>query len=137
MKKFLHDVAERIKSMREGRASTEYRISWDEKTVRVEWLTLENDTGSLSFSWDSVLAVDTFKRDFLTADCICLAFETNDGWIEVNEDMKGWSNFIPALESCLPGFPPQKIWLHDVALPAFATKHARLWTKSQMGTKSR
>ena len=129
MEKFLHNVAERIKSRREGRTSTEYRLSWDERNVNVEWLTLENETGSLTFSWDSVLAVDTFKRDFFTVDCICLAFETKDGWIEVNEDMKGWGDFLPAVASRLTGFPEQGKWWREVMLPPFATKHARLWTK--------
>jgi hypothetical protein len=129
MKGFLHNVVERIKSRREGRTATEYRIIWNEENVRVEWLTLENDTGSLSFSWDSVLAVDTFKRDFFSVDCVCLAFETPDGWIEVNEEMQGWGDFLTAVESHLAGFPPQKNWWHDVVLPPFATNHARLWTK--------
>jgi hypothetical protein len=129
MKKFLHDVVERIKSRREGRTRTQYKLVWDKKLVRVEWLTMENDTGSVSFSWDTVLAVDTFKRDFFMVDCICLAFETPDGWIEVNEDMEGWGEFLTAVESRLDGFPSQHGWLRKVMVPAFEANHARLWTK--------
>ena len=90
MKRFVHNVSERIKSMRESRHGTVYDLSWDQSCVEVRWLTMENETGSVAFAWESVSAVDTFKRDYFTVDCICLAFETPRGWIEVNEDMKGW-----------------------------------------------
>ena len=131
MKKFLHNVAERFKSMRQRRAGTEYEVVWDESDVRVQWLTMENETGSVSFPWESVSAVDTFKRDLLTVDCICLAFETPEGWIEVNEEMKGWGGFLEAVESSLRGFPSQEKWWRRVMIPAFETNHSRLWTKRE------
>jgi hypothetical protein len=62
---------------------------------------MENSTGSVSFAWDTVAAVDTFKRDLFSVDCICLAFETTEGWIEVNEDMQGWGDFLAMVESSL------------------------------------
>lgn len=131
MKKFLHNVAERIKSRCEGRTNTQYEILWDHDSVQVKWLTMENDAGSVSFRWELVLAVDTFKRDYFAVDCICLAFQVPEGWIEVNEDMKGWPNFLAAVESHLSGFPTQETWWRKVMTPAFETNHARLWTKGQ------
>jgi hypothetical protein len=127
MKKFLHNVAARFKSMREGRTETQYEVVWNENDVQVKWLTLENDTGSISFEWDSVLSVDTFKRDHFSVDYICLAFETADRRIEVNEDMKGWNNFLDAVQTNLAGFPPQEMWLNRVMFPAFETNHTKLW----------
>lgn len=127
----MHNVSERIKSMREGRHGTVYDLSWDQSCVEVRWLTMENETGSVAFAWESVSAVDTFKRDYFTVDCICLAFETPRGWIEVNEDMKGWGAFLDAVESSLPGFPQQERWWNKVMIPAFQTNHSRLWTKSE------
>jgi hypothetical protein len=129
MRKHLHNIVERYKSMREGRRGTQYEIVWNEREVAVKWLTMENETGSVSFLWDSVSAVDTFKRDQLTVDCICMAFQTDDGWIEVNEDMKDWDSFLKAVELRFPGFPPQKAWWGEVILPPFETKHSRLWTR--------
>jgi len=129
VKKFVHNVAERIKSVRQGRHGTEYQILWDEKDVRVQWLTMENTEGSLSFSWEAVLAVDTFKRDLFTVDGVCLAFQTTKGWIEVNEDMKGWHDFLGAAERHLDSFPAVSSWLGKVTVPAFKTNHARLWQK--------
>lgn len=131
MKKYLHNVAERIKSRLHGRTKTQYEIEWHQEDVQIKWLTIENEAGSFSFLWDSVLAVDTFKRDYGTTDCICLAFETPDGWFEVNEEMKGWSEFLDVVESRLVGFPPFKSWWRKVAFPAFEANHERLWTKGQ------
>jgi hypothetical protein len=110
MKKFLHNFVARFKSMREGRTETQYEVVWNENKVHVQWLTLENEIGSLSFSWDSVLSVDTFKRDHFSADSICLALQTADGWIEVNEDMKGWNNFVEAVQTNLERFPSRDSW---------------------------
>ncbi len=129
MKRFLHNVAERFRSMRDGRHSTVYDLSWDQSAVEIRWLTMENESGALSFPWDAVSTVDTFKRDQFTVDCICLAFETPDGWIEVNEDMNGWGEFLDAVELSLPGFPPQEKWWRKVMVPAFETNHATLWKR--------
>jgi hypothetical protein len=131
MKKFLHNVAERIKSMHQGRTETLYEIAWGEEAVKVKWLTMENVAGCVSFSWQEVLAVDTFKRDYFTVDCTCLAFQIPEGWIEVHEEMKGWADFLAAIESHLSGFPPKENWLRKVMIPAFEMNHARLWTKGQ------
>ena len=131
VKRFLHNVAERFKSVREGRHGTVQEISWDDSGAKVQWASVKNETGVLSFSWQSVLAVDAFKRDLSVVDCICLAFETPEGWIEVNEEMKGWDEFLSAVESSLPGFPPRKDWWRTVAIPAFETNHLRLWTEEE------
>ncbi len=129
MKKFLHNVAERIKSMRAGGRDTQYQIVCDGSGVCVSWLTMENTKGLVSFAWDTVNVVDTFKRDLFNVDCICLAFETAEGWIEANEDMQGWRDFLAMVESSLPGFPPLASWYGKVMLPPFETNHARLWER--------
>ena len=129
MKGFLHNLRERINNRLQGRTETEYKISADEIGVRVTWLTMENETGEGSFRWDEVTIVKTFKRDYFSVDCICLAFETSKGWFEVNEDMKSFGAFLDAVESHLPGFPPQKDWWREVMLPAFATNEKELWKK--------
>ena len=129
MKKFLHNIAEWYKSMRERRRGTQSEIVWNDREVTVKWLTMESETRAVSFLWESISAVDTFKRDQLTVDCICLAFQTDDGWIEVNEDMKGWDCFLKEVELRLPGFPSREAWRGKVMLPPFKTNHANLWTR--------
>jgi len=132
MKTFLHNVAERFKSMRDGRRETVYEVSWDQFGAEVRWLTATNEIGAVTFPWNSVSVVDTFKRDCFIFDCICLSFETPDGWVEVNEDMKGWGEFLDAVELSLSGFPPQKDWWSKVVIPAFETNHLRLWTRDAL-----
>jgi hypothetical protein len=129
MGRFLHNVFQRIKSR--GATRTEYRITWDHKVVRVEWLPLENETGSLPFEWDGVMEVESYKRDLFTIDCICLAFRTQEGWVEVNEDMPGWRGFLGALQDRLPGFPALEEWYGKAMLPAFRTNRATLWTRDK------
>jgi hypothetical protein len=131
MKRFLHNIHERIKSRRQGRTGTVYQVITDETGCQIKWLTMENETGEESFRWDAVTKVKTFKRDQYTVDCICLAFETPDGWFEVNEDMKPFGPFLHAVERSLPGFPPQKDWWREVMLPAFATNERELWERNK------
>ena len=121
-------------------------IVCDGSEVCVSWLAMENTKGSVFFSWDTVGAVDTFgslsfpwdtvgaddtfKRDLFSGDCICLAFETAEGWIEVNEDMTGWRDFLAMVEFSLPEFPALESWYGKVMLPPFETNHARLWERT-------
>jgi len=115
--------------MRERRSPTRHEISWDQDNIRVERPAAKGERDSVSFSWDSILAVEAFKRDTFTVDCICLALETPTGWIEINEEMNGCGGFLGALESSIPGFPRRDKWWHEVAFPAFEENHMRLWTR--------
>jgi hypothetical protein len=56
-----------------------------------------------------------------------LALETPKGWLEVNEEMKGWVQLIQQLPLHLPGFPDTEDWIPAVTLPAFATNEKTLW----------
>jgi hypothetical protein len=128
MNKFLHNVVEFFKGLRRP-AERSYEIVWDLESVDVSWTNSRHEAGSVSFSWSDVSAVNTYKWDLWGFDCICLAFETPDGCIEVGEDMKGWDKFLDAVESALPGFPGQEKWWKKVAYPPFEENLARLWTR--------
>lgn len=75
------------------------------------------------------MTVRAFNRDQFSVDCICLAFETVDGWTEVNEDMKGFGGCLDAVEAALPGFPAKKDWWWEVMLPPFAPNERDLWKR--------
>jgi len=130
MRQFLHNAVERLKSAREGRTGIRYDITTTADGVQLRWLTPENETGGLTFRWAAVSAVDTYKRDCLIVDCICVAVETPDGGVELNEDMNGWEAFIDTVETHLPGFPARNQWWQKVAIPAFEANHRRLWRRS-------
>ena len=73
--------------------------------------------------------MDTFKCDLITSDCVCLEFETPNGWIEINEEMKEWNLFLDALKSNIPDLPSQEKWYQLVMISAFETNHANIWLK--------
>ena len=43
--------------------------------------------------------------------------------------MKGWAEFLDAVEASLPGFHRQERWWHKVMVPAFETNHETLWKR--------
>ena len=129
IKKHLKNIVERIRSRLEGRTETQYTITVDDTSVRLDWLTLENERCHLIFTWDKVRTVEAYKRDLFVVDCICLSFETSDRWVELNEDMDGWDDLITTAQKRLPKFPTHETWWETVALPAFETNHMTLWKK--------
>ena len=115
--------------MREGRTATEFEIVVDHENLTVHWRTIENKEGWDSFQWRSVLMVEAFKRDLWTVDCICLAFQTPEGWHEVNEGMKGWNELLMSIEKMLNGFPKFEEWFISTGFPPFATNRMTLWRR--------
>lgn len=91
---------------------------------------MENAHGELDIAWSNIHSAKAFKRDLFTVDCICLQFTLADGKVfEVNEDMKGWREFLFALPSVLPGFPDPDSWHARVALPPFKVQMTDLWKR--------
>lgn len=80
----------------------------------IHLLTFDNDrltiNSDLSLPWPDVKGAVAFKRDCLFLDQICLAFSTNEGAVEINEEMEGWDALLSALPSLLAGFPPLEEW---------------------------
>jgi len=66
--------------------------------------------------WDDIEKVHAFKRDLVTVDCICLAFTSRDGIIEIAEDTEGYSEVLERLEKHL-GVTPE--WMLTVMFPPF------------------
>ena len=90
---------------------------------------LLNDNGfavrGLNVPWSSVQAIATFKRDRLTFDDICLAFQIGpDLWVEVSQDDAGFAHLAAEVER---RYPVPRDWLGAVMRPAFATNYRILW----------
>jgi hypothetical protein len=94
-------------------------------------LTLNAPDGSLvwSFQWADVRRVETFKRDLLCVDMICIAFETSvhPETLIAHDEMAGFCELCEQLGSRLPGIPEG--WWRSVAFPAFATNFAVLFRR--------
>lgn len=130
MKRIIHNVIQRIKSMREGRSETTYQLCFDDSGLQLHWLTMENDVGEDSIRWQDIVAAKVFKRDLFSHDCVCMAFqETNGEWFEINEDAKGWSDLLPELPRFLGGCVPHGEWLNKVTFPAFAPNETEIYRR--------
>jgi hypothetical protein len=69
--------------------------------------------------WRSIQRITAFKRDQFTVDLICFQLDLEGGEpIELDEDMKGWTEFVRELSTRLPGFKSD--WFATVAHRAFA-----------------
>ncbi len=128
MKRLLQDV-------REGKIShvpnkSKYLIAFDSEGFAVK--TKESTNKSLvTVHWSGVQRVTAFKRDFLTIDCICLAFDcANERTTEINEEVDGWPEFQTALPAHLPGF--KEDWFSEVTLPAFATNLTEVYRRQPL-----
>lgn len=89
-----------------------------------------------SIAWGDIVCVVAFKRDWLTVDCICLAFATADGMTtEVNEEMEGWEALTDALPNYLPGSKNWNECFSQVAFPAFATNETLIFERKSEVSK--
>jgi hypothetical protein len=71
--------------------------------------------------WSEIFRVTAFKRDEITSDLLCLAFEAcslpSGMHVEINEEVPGFDAVVLSMMKHLP-IDPQ--WRHSVLLPAFA-----------------
>jgi len=88
--------------------------------MNVSWLTIENERGSRSLTWDEVISIKAFKRDLYAVDRICLIIGLKDGsGVEIDEEMSGWDSLVQKLSEYLPGCRSFGEWFEVVAFPAF------------------
>ena len=80
----------------------------------------DDGLSATSLKWSAVTEVVAYKRDVFAFDLICLAFDTSDGSLEINEEMPGWSQLVGRLPSLIPGMPKFSEWWERVAQPPFA-----------------
>ena len=90
----------------------------------------QTDQKPIFISWNEITRITAFKRDLFTVDCICLMINTADSKeLELNEDMKGWSEFTESIEKFLSGSRPFSEWFFQVAHPAFETNPTEIFSK--------
>ena len=120
----------RAVSVLKGRTGTECTVSVSSEGIGLEWLTLEEESGSRTLRWEEIASVTAYKRDLYTYDMICLLCTFSDGLqFEFNEEMPSWQSLMEALPQHLPGCPVFADWWHPVAVPAFATNETVLFQR--------
>jgi hypothetical protein len=92
------------------------------------------DAVPVKIEWTDVAKIEVFKRDVFAFDLICLFLScTNSTVLELDENLKGWDEFIAILPKSLPGCQALNQWWKVVAYPAFATNMTTIF--SQASTK--
>lgn len=86
-------------------------------TVTADGFIMSRGGHATEISWDEVTRIFTFKRDLMTVDLMCLAFETSSGAVEIDEDMAGYREVEADMERRLAIKPD---WKLRVMFPAFA-----------------
>ena len=94
-------------------------------------LILERGGDQTIIPWNSIVAVDAFKRDCYTVDSIRLLVITSGGLsYELAEHHEGWEDITCAISENLPGCLAFEEWFFEVAFPAFETNLTRLYPPS-------
>ena len=89
---------------------------------------LKDTQRHIALRWADVRTIQTYKRDLLTVDSICIAFEVaDDEWIEIRDDMAGFDDVTLQMEELFSGVPED--WYSVVVLPPFATNERTLWRR--------
>jgi hypothetical protein len=127
---YLHRVAEKQKSYRQGRRRTVYKIFHTANAMKVSWLGVENDRGEIVIAWKDTVRVEAFKRDLYAVDLICLSVLLKDNKaIEINEEMEGFESLAGKLPEYLPGCQEFEEWFQVVAFPAFKENNTVIYQR--------
>jgi len=88
--------------------------------------------GKTTVSWSDVKEVFAFKRDIFVFDLICIGFRVSDDgeYWEIDEQMPGYEDVLPAVTKAFPGLDPA--WWEKVAFPTFKTNLVTLWGQQKM-----
>ncbi|HTB83348.1 MAG TPA: hypothetical protein VK742_06815 [Candidatus Sulfotelmatobacter sp.] len=104
-------------------------LTFDDTGFKLASLKQKEET-PIFILWNEIVQATAFKRDLFTVDCICLLIKNRDSKeLELNEDMKGWPEFIESLEKFLPKSKPFSEWLFQVASPAFEANPTEIFSK--------
>jgi hypothetical protein len=84
----------------------------------------------ISMTWSEIVRIVAFKRDLFSTDCVCLMMLRHDNMgVEVDEEMKGWSEFTQTLPIYLPGCKPWSGWFMEITTPAFAPNETEIFSR--------
>lgn len=137
VKSYLHRVAERQKSYRQGRRRTTYDIYHNANAMKLSWVGLENDRGEIVIAWQDTVRVEAFKRDLFAVDLICLYFLLRDNKaVEINEEMEGFDSLAGKLPEYLPGCQKFEEWFQVVAFPAFKENNTVIYQRDDLNSSA-
>jgi hypothetical protein len=82
----------------------------------------------LLFQWEDVKYIESYKRDMVTEDLICLDIGLSYGRVvALHEELKGYETFKTMMHSKLN--IQNKDWMADVMLPPFEECRTKVYTR--------
>jgi hypothetical protein len=86
--------------------------------------------GPLKIRWDQVSHIDTYKRDHLTTDEVCLDIFWQEWKMTIGEDTPGWHQFVSRMTEVFPQIPED--WWDIVVQPPFAANFRTIYQRSNI-----
>jgi len=80
-----------------------------------------------TFLWQDIEEIQTFKRDLITYDVICLSFRVASIWYEFWESDAGFQQLAKLMQAKFLSIPVD--WYDDAMQPPFATNQRTLWQR--------
>jgi hypothetical protein len=117
------------------RPNTPSRTNYDFDLVLTdtgfEILALKNQSGRVvKVDWERITEARAYKREILSTDQVCIAFTiVDETFIEIHEEMRGFSELCDRLPIALPGALVFSSWYMDITVPAFEPCLTRLFTR--------
>ncbi len=103
--------------------------------IKIEYdsIVLEKDESAvISILVSEIESVKVFKRDLITEDLICMEFTTENSKCELNEEMKGWNDFVSTLPNVLPNCDIVDNWFPKVTETPFETNEVEIYSSNKL-----
>jgi len=86
--------------------------------------------GVVKVDWGRITEASAYKRDLWSTDQVYIAFTmVDETFIEIHEEMRGFSELCERLPIALPGALVFSSWYMDITVPAFEPCLTRLFTR--------
>jgi hypothetical protein len=83
--------------------------------------------------WSDIASLRAYTRD-APSNPICVVIQLRDGSeVEIQEEAPGWTSFVNALPSKLPGTPTPDVWIPEIRAVPAATSERPLFTRRELG----
>ena len=89
---------------------------------------LKGESSVISFRVSKIESIKVFKRDLITEDLICMEFITGNSNYELNEEMKGWDDFVKFLPDVLTNIELVESWFPKVTQTPFETDEIEIYS---------
>ncbi len=80
-----------------------------------------------TLQWNEITQMNAYKIDLITTDCIVLEIVYGDEVITINEELRGWYQFVIKTKQVFPSIP--KDWDINIMFPPFAENRTTIYKR--------